>query len=540
MTRTLLAAAIALTLAIPARAQYLPPDPQPTCTVTPSAFSAWWTSGAPVLDGDVSAADSLAFPNGPNCDFYRWSEQMFLWLTSPTSTGDVRLVASSSFFDVTPKDGSGARTLVPHAPGVLRITSVRTPPASPNGLPLVMDRSGRAFEVERATRTPGRGELRVRDLQGRWVAVEHARWSPRGELVLTDRAGREIHPARPDQPGRVQRVVVDATPIFLTSSGAVADVEQGQAADLNVLMSQAGSLVYYAINVNDVFAYYLTGYANGAIGFGQFPTTPGQISAVLSYATANGASIADGNALALEVKTSWVEAATLAHPTQYIRMTAQVPDYTPTSATTWTATGTTKTMELAMVGLHVAGSVRGHPEMIWATFEHENNAPNDRYTYVNTSGVTTFVPRNATGSWLFSASGATSFNASHQALDSLTGDIVASGAAISPSDTIRSKAWGTGFDAPNAPFLNTEVISINDSVLSKMPPGDVRRSYRFIGAVWLGLTGAAGTTSLANATLETTQQGDSTKGTGLGCLDCHTGTAASSVSQIYGDITPLF
>jgi hypothetical protein len=39
-----------------------------------------------------------------------------------------------------------------------------------------------------------------------------------------------------------------------------------------------------------------------------------------------------------------------------------------------------KTVNLAMVGMHVVGSTKGHPEMIWATFEHIGNAPNDDYS----------------------------------------------------------------------------------------------------------------------------------------------------------------
>ena len=30
---------------------------------------------------------------------------------------------------------------------------------------------------------------------------------------------------------------------------------------------------------------------------------------------------------------------------------------------------------MALVGLHVVGVVQGHPEFVWATFEHDKNAP---------------------------------------------------------------------------------------------------------------------------------------------------------------------
>ena len=37
--------------------------------------------------------------------------------------------------------------------------------------------------------------------------------------------------------------------------------------------------------------------------------------------------------------------------------------------------GKTKTARVALVAFHIAGAVNGHPEMIWATFEHVRNAP---------------------------------------------------------------------------------------------------------------------------------------------------------------------
>src|SRR5262249_42676021 len=34
-----------------------------------------------------------------------------------------------------------------------------------------------------------------------------------------------------------------------------------------------------------------------------------------------------------------------------------------------------KRRTVALVGLHVVGVVQGHPEFVWATFEHRRNAP---------------------------------------------------------------------------------------------------------------------------------------------------------------------
>ena len=99
----------------------LPADPQATCTVTPAMFAGWFQSGSITLNGLVNPANSLAFPNVPNCSFYQWSEQMFLWLTSPV--GAQHVFSTPTFFDVSPANGMGARTLIPHPlpPGVINV-----------------------------------------------------------------------------------------------------------------------------------------------------------------------------------------------------------------------------------------------------------------------------------------------------------------------------------------------------------------------------------------------------------------------------------
>src|SRR6185369_2461920 len=95
-------------------AQSLPTDAQTTCTVTAPVFASWFESGSVTLNGVVKPADSVNFPNIPNCSFHQWSEQMFLWLTSPAPAkyggGGGRIFNSPAFYDVSPPDASGDRT----------------------------------------------------------------------------------------------------------------------------------------------------------------------------------------------------------------------------------------------------------------------------------------------------------------------------------------------------------------------------------------------------------------------------------------------
>jgi hypothetical protein len=63
-------AALAIASLASAFAQTIPPDAKPTCTVTAAVFKTWFTSGTPVLNGVVNPANSVTFPNTPNCSFY--------------------------------------------------------------------------------------------------------------------------------------------------------------------------------------------------------------------------------------------------------------------------------------------------------------------------------------------------------------------------------------------------------------------------------------------------------------------------------------
>ena len=193
----------------------LPPNPAPTCTLSEQEISSWFRSGTVTEDGFVDAANSVGFPQeNDTCDFYKWSAQMFLWLTSPVQA-DRYVFDARVFYDVSPADASGERVFIPNT--------------APNGF-----------------------TLRVRKLE-------------------------EIG-------------------------------ETGQAGGSDALISQQGSLVYYGIHVNDVYAYFLSGQKGGEIEATDFPTTQADLDAIKAFA---GMTFADGAALAIEVKTSWVDASTV-------------------------------------------------------------------------------------------------------------------------------------------------------------------------------------------------------------------------------------
>jgi hypothetical protein len=549
----------------------VPTDAQDACPLSAPTFAGWFHSGSVSLNGVVDPANSLISLT-PDCDFYSWSERMFLWLTSPAPAtyggGGVRIFNSPTFYDVSPPDASGNRTFIQHSAGLISQFPLRSAQVGAHGLPVIMDSLGRLIEVQTADT---KAVPQVRDQAGNIVQIAHARIGDNGKLVLLDAAGNVINalpsqrPAARDQKQRVsntliaQKFVVDGIPIFIDPALAVITVEQGQAGDSGVLESQTGSLVYYATMVNDVYAYYLTGQKKGTIVIatpGQFPTVSSDLNSIIAFATANGKGsppFLDPNALAIEVKSAWVLAQGLPNLSSYITMTAMVPAYKQVSANTWTQNGS-QSVQLALVGIHVVGSVVQHPEMVWATFEHAANDPLGTYTYNSISGSKT-INQNTNGTWLFTANGSSGpFNVAHMSYSGPPSNTIqsASGFTISPSDTLRTEPWGT---AGNDTFHNTEVIAMNNhvlSMLSMLASGDVRGNYFMTGATWIAGGGPpstgfqVGNASMTNTTMETYQQGSN-------CLDCHSDptmlgapppppipSVDQGLSHIYEQIKPLF
>lgn len=335
----------------------------------------------------------------------------------------------------------------------------------------------------------------------------------------------------------------------------------GQAGGSGVLVSQANSLTYYGLAINDVYEAY---WANHASFTGDlvnnFPTTQAELDTIQ---TAAGTTFKDGIALAMELKTSWVDAASV-NKSKYLTITATVPNYSQSSTTTWTLNGT-ETVELALVGIHVVGTVAGHPEMVWATFEHVDNAPDKGFTYTNTSGTTTTTSFPASGSWVFASSGVKDSNHVDELAHVSSGNIVATGSApIGPSDVVRIVPWGS-LAASNIPAgmgqsaiddivsNTTDVLSLNASINDALSAvGDVRANYVLVGGIWsqkgqIPTSGTndflRGTLAAANATMETFHQfPDANNGfVSQNCFTCHSGTTGQGIttSHIFSGLQPL-
>src|SRR5262249_4874693 len=89
--------------------------------------------------------------------------------------------------------------------------------------------------------------------------------------------------------------------------------------DDKLLVTEDCRLDSYLIQVNDVYAYFLTGNKNGIIPATQFPTGEADLAMIEVVA---GKTLEDRNALAVELKSAWIEIAPseAANYTNYITM----------------------------------------------------------------------------------------------------------------------------------------------------------------------------------------------------------------------------
>ena len=199
-------------------------------------------------------------------------------------------------------------------------------------------------------------------------------------------------------------------------------------------------------------------------------------------------------------------------------------------------TSQVETVTVALVGFHIAGIVEGHPEMIWATFEHVRNAPNVPTNLPLEDVVSkdnfTFYTENTT-----LADCNVNYASSNQLkLDEATQE-------FSPiTQACRFYQYG------NQSGVNTindgNIKDLNTSVGALLNDSDIWKNYQEVGAIWFkgenklepGMSLAtdtllAGSLSLSNSTIETFTQVASTENN---CFRCH-----NTLQQLPPHLGPL-
>jgi hypothetical protein len=605
------------------------------CPLSQTQFNSWFQGGTASLNGIVNPANSITFNGNSNCDFYKWSEQMWLWATSPAPPeygAGGRVFMSSVFYNVSPPNPSAnnMRTMTPNAVGFVPFNNPVIFQGGNQMLQIMNDMEGVQHQIFVAPVATD-GNSMIKNNEGQLVEIGHIDATKGGKAVFYDTANTKIKAtvrvsydllppaitgpldalaAAEATTHGMKKAVIKAELVkslmdnlvreplveqfvtgqaraitFVSLQNHIAKAEVGQAFTQGVLITQTNQLVYYNIDVNDVYAYYLTGRKRTASPMlappyalpdtASFPTSQGELNAVQS---AFSKTFADGNALAMELKTSWVNAASLPDPQNYILRTVNVPVYNTANPTDWPQTGT-QNVQLALLGMHLVGSTSGHREMIWGTYEHVNNSPRARFNYLDPSNGQHLAALNTgpnSPPWLLYdpnsgvCPGPTTSTCNvAQATLASNGHIV--GSPVGPSNVIRTMAFGAVFNQVPNPLVqspgnsNDEVIALNNHVHG-MLPGDIRSNYVFTGATWTilgGLVGQrfigpnsgnqVGTSALSNSTLETFVQGPNAifgnapnnNPNPSNCLQCHKNAATATfnttdVSRVFRSISPLF
>lgn len=584
----------------------LPQDAKALCTVSTTTFKTWFR-GNISLHGTVYPANSINFPNKENCDFYLWAQQMFLWLTSPAPSnygGGSMVLSSPVFYNVSGLDSQGKRRYAQNLPNSSQlILNVRAAQTGPNGLQSVNDTKGQRYEILPAALASS-GRSLIKNHTGQQIEVHRIDTNTGNKPIFFDAQNKKIHlplqttfdlsVARRVAPHLISlenKFAQNIVQAFRDNAGKIVLIDvhgnnvvpsRTHTDTAGVLISQNQSLVYYATMVNDVYAYFQTGIANGSIPnpnnisapgvfpTALFPSTQAELDPVIAYAASKKYRFPAKESLVMEIKTAWIDMTGIStlglKSSDYLSVKAAVPEYDKRDPQLWMPTGKFKTLNLALVGMHVVGSVKGHPEMIWASFEHVSNAPNAAYTYINTVDKTRTVPQQGAGKWLFAAANASSYNlqkakfCTEQELDThctsakMQSIVALVNTGIGASNTLRLKAFGSGANAKNASLLNTEIISSNNSVHNQLLKGDLRANYIMTGATWtkegevVTPNNQQGSNRLTNTTMETYDQGiDSSKNSGSNCLSCHQNATQTSgqkantkVSHIFNKLVPLF
>lgn len=213
---------------------------------------------------------------------------------------------------------------------------------------------------------------------------------------------------------------------------------------------------------------------------------------------------------------------------------------------------------LGLIGFHLVRGTVEHPELVWASFEHKNNAPN----CIN--------PDQAPGNgWSFLSNSCQSClqQPNSQCLESCQLNQAANHKRLVGQATEICRIFPEGTaggdhkgkeNIADVTALNTQLIG-PDGILTTLPDDDpmaVVGNYFNIGALWVSDPNNPATTDnqrgslqLANPVMETTFQGSLTLDNGeleastqgvLNCFGCHQykpgDTATSGLSHIVDDI----
>lgn len=180
---------------------------------------------------------------------------------------------------------------------------------------------------------------------------------------------------------------------------------------------------------------------------------------------------------------------------------------------------------VALVGFHIAVVVKGHPEFIWATFEHNDNTTNSGLKNKNESPNFTFLSFNANNN------GALSVDSTSQEISQAYG--------VNPTtQVLRIHQYGGG-----STTNQNNIANLNTIVRDTLPNNSFAQNYHEVGAVWFNQVDAlvpdwsltsndtiqTGSLTLSNSVIETFTQDAFSQNS---CFSCHNTTQYNPVIGI--------
>ncbi|GAA3649128.1 hypothetical protein [Flavivirga jejuensis] len=168
----------------------------------------------------------------------------------------------------------------------------------------------------------------------------------------------------------------------------------------------------------------------------------------------------------LELKVSWVDVTAIPND--------KLKDYYTTTAAVINKDGKTYTnTNVALLGMHVVGVVENHPEFIWATFEHNDMAPNYDWKANSASSATEkllFAKGSTTG-----LDGITFIKDDKPVLASKAFDLFQYGVPVTASGYMKT--------SQSEPENFNNIKEINASVAKNLK--DVWQNYFYNGSIWI-------------------------------------------------------
>jgi len=500
-----------------------PAGPAPLCAVSSAEFATW------KVGNNFAPPSSSSFDPSSDCAFYKWSSQMFLWLTTKDARGNL-LMFSSKFDNAVEDNATGAFQLV----------------------------NSTGLDAQNKTNI----SFRVRVNKPKTLLLKSANTAslvggPAGDTDSTGQAGGGV-------------LIVNGQPVAAPGASGMSTYP----------------VVYYAIQESDVFTalkehWRKVPYYRAGPNKTNFPITLDQAKEIQK---ASGKTLPNLEQLAIEVKTAWVDTAyiTPAQASGLIKIKSDVPAFTQKTnakgqlVLVWDG-DTMVTRTLAMVGMHVVGSVNHHPEMVWATFESNFNSPDATYSYLNqnydpatkacktsTSCLTTvtFSQTSSQSSIFYNGTKGAStapdviVETASSGSDPNIVSIVSAGAKLAPASVARLNPWGSqqpSTPTPTDPAVlnNTLLVSLMQSLQPKLAAsgtsGKALANYFLVGAIWSNRIippqpgyQLIGSQFVANTTMETFQQvrpgNPDPNATASNCFSCHgdfNGTQGTSVSHVF-------